>query len=35
MAEFNPEMIVYVDGDETSYKLSELLPKSFDENQMK
>ena len=35
MAELNPEMIVYVDGDETSYKLSELLPKSFDENQMK
>jgi len=34
MAEFNPKITIFVDGDETSYKLSDLLPKSFDESQM-
>ncbi len=34
LAEFNPEIIVYIDGDEKSYKLSELLPKSFNESQI-
>ena len=34
MAEFSPKMIVHVDGDDKSYELSELLPKSFDESQM-
>ncbi|MCH7561710.1 MAG: cytidine deaminase [Thaumarchaeota archaeon] len=34
LAEFSSDIIVYVDGDEKSYKLSDLLPKSFDKNQI-
>lgn len=34
IAEFNPKITIFVDGDDNSYKLSDLLPKSFDENQI-
>jgi len=35
MAEFNLKITIFVDGDENSHKLFDLLPKSFNENQMK
>ena len=34
LVEFNPKIIVHIDGDDKSYQLSELLPKSFDDSQM-
>ena len=34
LVEFSPNIIIHIDGDEKTYKLSDLLPKSFDENQM-
>ena len=34
LSEFCPEMIVYIDGDDKEYLLSNLLPKSFNESQM-
>ncbi len=34
MTEFSPKMIVHVDGDDKTYEVSELLPKSFDDSQM-
>ncbi|PBO85953.1 MAG: cytidine deaminase [Thaumarchaeota archaeon] len=34
LAEFNKDMLIHVDGDDKTYKLSELLPAPFDKNQM-
>ncbi len=35
LAEFNPNMIVYIDGLTESFKISELLTHSFDKKQLK
>jgi len=35
LVEFNPDMIVYIDKDSSSYMISELLTKSFSKKQLK
>ena len=35
LAEFNLDLFVYLDKDESVYKLSELIPHVFDRNQLK
>ena len=35
LVEFNPDMLVFIDGDSSNYVVSELLTKSFSKKQLK